>query len=62
MSSAPEPAVAGFTLLATKLYVPKWRSGLVSRPRLVERLCQGAERTLTLVTAPAGFGKSTLLA
>jgi LuxR family maltose regulon positive regulatory protein len=29
---------------------------------LVERLCQGAERRLTLVTAPAGFGKSTLLA
>jgi LuxR family maltose regulon positive regulatory protein len=49
-------------LLATKLYIPKWRPGLVSRPRLVERLWQGAERKLTLVTAPAGFGKSTLLA
>jgi LuxR family maltose regulon positive regulatory protein len=62
VSSAPEPAIAGFPLLATKLYIPQWRPGLVSRPRLVERLCQGAERTLTLVTAPAGFGKSTLLA
>jgi len=49
-------------LLETKLYIPKWRSGLVSRPRLIERLDQGAERKLTLVSAPAGFGKSTVLA
>ncbi len=49
------------TLLETKLYVPKWRLGLVPRPRLIERLDQGAERKLTLVSAPAGFGKTTLL-
>ena len=49
-------------LLETKLYVPKWRSGLVPRMRLVERLNQGTERKLTLVSAPAGFGKTTLLA
>src|SRR6478672_5615190 len=62
MSSVPDEAVAGLTLLATKLYMPKWRSGLVSRPRLIAQLRQGAERKLTLVTAPAGFGKTTLLA
>jgi LuxR family transcriptional regulator, maltose regulon positive regulatory protein len=49
-------------LLETKFHVPRSRSGLVSRPRLLERLRQGAERKLTLVVAPAGFGKSTLLA
>ena len=49
-------------LLETKLYIPKWRPGLVSRPRLIERLDQGIERKLTLVSAPAGFGKTTLLA
>jgi len=49
-------------LLETKLYVPRSRAGLVSRPRLIERIRQGAERKLTLVLAPAGFGKTTLLA
>ena len=49
-------------LLETKLYVPRPRRGLVSRPRLSERLDQGAESKLTLVSAPAGFGKTTLLA
>ena len=62
MGSVPDQSVAGLTLLATKLHIPKWRSGLVSRPRLIEQLRQGAERTLTLVTAPAGFGKTTVLA
>ena len=49
-------------LLETKLYIPKWRPGLVSRPSLIERLDQGIQRKLTLVSAPAGFGKSTVLA
>ncbi len=49
-------------LLETNLYIPRWRHGFVSRPRLVERLNQGAGRKLTLVSAPAGFGKTTLLA
>ena len=49
-------------LLETKLYVPKRRRGLVPRPRLIERLSGGAESKLTLVSAPAGFGKTTLLA
>jgi LuxR family maltose regulon positive regulatory protein len=49
-------------VIATKLYVPKLRPGLVTRPRLRERLRRGAESRLTLVSAPAGFGKTTLLA
>jgi len=49
-------------VIATKLYVPKLRRGLVARPRLLERLGRGTESRLTLVSAPAGFGKTTLLA
>ena len=49
-------------LLETKLHVPRWRRSLVARPRLSERLRRGAESALTLVSAPAGFGKTTLLA
>jgi len=49
-------------LLETKLHVPRWRRSLVARPRLGERLTRGAESALTLVSAPAGFGKTTLLA
>jgi LuxR family maltose regulon positive regulatory protein len=49
------------SLLKTKLHIPPLRSELVSRPRLIERLDTGLERTLTLVSAPAGFGKTTLL-
>ena len=49
-------------LIATKLYVPKTRRGLVTRPRLTAQLRRGAEVRLTLVSAPAGFGKTTLLA
>jgi LuxR family maltose regulon positive regulatory protein len=49
-------------LLETKLYAPKLRRGLVARPRLSERLSRGMESKLTLISAPAGFGKTTLLA
>jgi LuxR family maltose regulon positive regulatory protein len=49
-------------LLETKLYVPRRRRSVVPRPRLSERLNRGAEAKLTLVSAPAGFGKTTLLA
>jgi LuxR family transcriptional regulator, maltose regulon positive regulatory protein len=49
-------------LLETKLHVPRWRRDLVARPRLGDRLSRGAESALTLVSAPAGFGKTTLLA
>ena len=49
-------------LLMTKLYVPSVRPELVSRPRLIERLHAGADHKLTLVSAAAGFGKTTLVA
>jgi LuxR family maltose regulon positive regulatory protein len=49
-------------LLETKLQVPTRRRDLVARPRLSERLSRGAESELMLVSAPAGFGKTTLLA
>ena len=49
-------------LLETKLYVPRFRHGLVPRPRLSERLDRGTASKLVLVSAPAGFGKTTLLA
>ncbi|MBN1180304.1 MAG: tetratricopeptide repeat protein [Anaerolineae bacterium] len=48
-------------LLKIKLYVPPVRPGLVSRPRLVERLNASLSSQLTLLSAPAGFGKTTLL-
>ncbi len=48
-------------LLTTKFYIAPVRPELVSRPRLTERLKAGLHRKLTLVCAPAGFGKTTLL-
>jgi LuxR family maltose regulon positive regulatory protein len=48
-------------LLTTKLHIPPARPDLVSRPRLIEQLNAGLHRKLTLVSAPAGFGKTTLL-
>jgi LuxR family maltose regulon positive regulatory protein len=48
-------------LLETKLYVPGPRRGLVPRPRLSERLDRGTASKLVLVSAPAGFGKTTLV-
>src|SRR5436309_6867471 len=48
-------------ILATKLYLPRLRPNVVSRPRLIERLNEGLHRNLTLIAAPAGFGKTTLV-
>jgi LuxR family maltose regulon positive regulatory protein len=48
-------------ILATKLYLPPLRPNVVSRPRLLERLNEGLHRKLTLISAPAGFGKTTLV-
>ena len=50
------------SLIDTKLYAPPRPKGLVSRPHLTDRVQRGAQSKLTLVSAPAGFGKSTLLA
>ncbi|HKF38773.1 MAG TPA: hypothetical protein VKB35_17900, partial [Ktedonobacteraceae bacterium] len=49
------------SILATKLYIPPLRPNVVRRPRLLARLNEGLYRTLTLISAPAGFGKTTLL-
>jgi LuxR family maltose regulon positive regulatory protein len=49
------------TLLSTKLYFPPARLSLVSRPHLVEHLQNGLHGSLTLVSAPAGYGKTTLM-
>lgn len=48
-------------VLSTKLYIPQPRTRLVSRPRLIERLKAGMGRKLTLISASAGFGKTTLI-
>ncbi len=48
-------------LLQSKLFVPPTRPALVPRPRLLDKLNEGLHRKLTLVSAPAGFGKTTLV-
>ena len=48
-------------LLTTKLYIPPARPNVVLRPRLSEHLNAGLQRKLTLIAAPAGFGKTTLV-
>ncbi|MEM7133921.1 MAG: LuxR C-terminal-related transcriptional regulator [Chloroflexota bacterium] len=48
-------------LLRTKLFIPTLRTSLVPRQRLINRLGTGLNRKLTLVSAPAGFGKTTLV-
>ena len=48
-------------LIKTKLFVPHRRADLVSRQHLLFKLGQGAQRALTLISAPAGYGKTTLL-
>lgn len=48
-------------ILKTKLHIPRVQLGLVSRPQLMEKLDRGLEEKLTLVVAPAGFGKTTAL-
>ena len=62
VASPPAAASERDVLLATKLHVPGSRPGLVPRPRLTERLDEGLERGLVLVSAPAGCGKTVLLA
>ena len=58
---SPGHTVPTSPLLQTKLYVPRSRPGLVSRARLIERLNQAVDGRLTILSAPAGFGKTTLL-
>jgi len=68
MADPPEAAPAGVALsgqdalLATKLYLPWPQPGFVPRSRLVQELSEGLARGRGLVCAPAGFGKTSLLA
>ena len=57
-----DPEAEGTPILATKLHPPRRRRTLVARPRLLELAPQVSHRALTLVSAPAGFGKTTLVA
>jgi LuxR family maltose regulon positive regulatory protein len=58
----PSGAVMASQLVDTKLFVPSVRGSSVARSRLSQTLSRGAEAKLTLVSAPAGFGKTTALA
>ena len=68
MADPPEAPPAGVAmsgedvLLATKLHVPSPQPGFVPRPRLLQALSEGLARGRGLVCAPAGFGKTALLA
>ena len=46
----------------TKFYIPRPRESLIRRPRLSERLRQATRTKVTLISAPPGFGKTTMLA
>jgi ATP/maltotriose-dependent transcriptional regulator MalT len=62
MAESPEVALERDVLLATKLHLPAARPELVRRPRLTARMDDGAARGLVLACAPAGYGKTVLLA
>jgi LuxR family maltose regulon positive regulatory protein len=61
MATQPRAGGEEAPLLRTKLYIPSPRPELVSRPRLIERLNAGIHGKLTVISAPAGFGKTTLV-
>ena len=58
---SPSGDTQQYPLLETKLYIPPPRTNLVSRSWLIERLDEEIGHKLTLISAPAGFGKTTLL-
>jgi LuxR family maltose regulon positive regulatory protein len=49
------------SILSTKLYIPLPRTKVVLRRRLIDRLNEGLQGKLSLISAPAGFGKTTLV-
>lgn len=59
--SAPPPLEQRKALLKTKLFVPPLRPKYVYRPRLIERINNGLDKRLILISAPAGYGKTTLV-
>lgn len=62
MTTAADPAGEGIVLVTTKLLPPRRRRTLVARPRLRGLATRTGHPALTLVSAPAGFGKTTLVA
>src|SRR5438105_3126329 len=56
------PSIQSTDLLLTKLHVPRPPAGLIDRSRLTSRLSAALAGPLTVISAPAGFGKTTLLA
>jgi LuxR family maltose regulon positive regulatory protein len=61
MAKAANASVQDFQLLTTKLNIPQTRPNLVPRPRLIERMNAGLHGKVTLISAPAGSGKTTLV-
>ena len=61
MANSSEASGASAEVVRTKLLAPKLRSEYVARPRLLEPLEASSDRKLTLMSAPTGYGKSTLL-
>src|SRR5262245_42203775 len=61
MTTRPE-LPAALRVASTRVRPPRVRDGLIERPDLLDLLRQGRERSLTLVCAPAGYGKTTLIA
>ncbi len=60
--SIPQGSPGSQPLIKTKLFIPRLRKDYVPRPQLLEKIVQGSRKTLTLISAPAGYGKTTLLA
>ncbi|MBW2623541.1 MAG: hypothetical protein JRD68_11605, partial [Deltaproteobacteria bacterium] len=60
-TSSSSDSLGRGALLATKLLIPRPRPDLVQRTPLLDRLDEGMERKLTVISASAGFGKTTLL-
>lgn len=48
-------------MLTKKLYIPATIKDMVDRPRLLDKLDKGIEKKLILISAPAGFGKTTII-
>src|SRR5215211_3556547 len=61
MSGSPASDSSGPTVIGTKLRAPSPRPEQVLRPRLLEMLDEGLDGKVTLVSAPAGYGKTILL-
>lgn len=60
-NGARERQSMAMPVLVTKLFIPRPRPNVVFRPRLIERLNEGLHRDLSLISAPAGFGKTTFV-